>query len=155
MAAHQTSIRSGHAPGRFRALIRAVAGEFPKYLIVSAVALAVDTGLLIGLTELGRINYLTSATIGFLAGMVVSYLLSIRFVFRERRLESRRVEFLTFLAIGLVGLGVSIAIMKVSVEHFGIGYALAKVPAAGGSFGFGFLIRRIMLFTARHGVGGI
>jgi putative flippase GtrA len=119
-----------------------------KYFLVSAMALAIDWGLLVGLTEWARLNYLISAAIGFCAGLVLNYLLSVALVFRERRLQSRWLEFLGFFVIGALGLGLNEILMKLFVETVGLGYALAKLPATGVGFLFNFGSRRLLLFTA-------
>ena len=120
-----------------------------KYFLVSLAALALDYGLLVGLTEIGHLNYLVSAAIGFLAGLALNYALSVAFVFREHRLGDRRIEFLGFLLIGLAGLGLNEVLMKAFVESAGLVYALAKIPATGVGFVFNFSARRLLLFTAR------
>ena len=120
-----------------------------KYFLVSLAALALDYGLLVGLTSLGRLHYLVSAAIGFCAGLALNYALSVAFVFKEHRLTDRRVEFLGFLLIGLAGLGLNEALMKLFVETAGLGYAIAKIPATGVGFVFNFGARRLLLFTGR------
>ncbi len=102
-------------------------------------------------TALGRVHYLISAAVGFSAGLVVNYALSVAFVFRERRLASRRWEFVGFMLIGLAGLALNEVLMKLFVETVGLGYALAKIPATGVGFVFNFGARRLALFTARPG----
>jgi putative flippase GtrA len=122
-----------------------------KYLLASAVALALDYGLLVGLTEWFHVHYLASAAIGYVAGLVVTYGLSVTLVFRERRLTSRRLEFLGFAAIGLVALGLNEVVMKTFVEVLRFDYRLAKVPAAGIGFVFNFASRRLILFSKGRG----
>jgi putative flippase GtrA len=120
-----------------------------KYFLVSLAALAVDYGLLVGLTALAHVHYLVSAAVGFSAGLVLNYALSVAFVFRERRYQDRRWEFVGFLAIGVAGLALNEVLMKLFVETVGLGYALAKIPATGVGFVFNFGLRRVMLFTAK------
>jgi putative flippase GtrA len=131
-------------PARLRSLFH----ESWKYLFVSVVALAVDFGLLVGLTELCRLRYLVSAAVGFCAGLGVNYALSVTLVFRERRLSSRWLEFAGFFVIGALGLGLNQVLMKTFVETFGLAYALAKVPATGVGFVFNFVTRKLLLFSA-------
>jgi hypothetical protein len=128
-------------------LPRALLHESWKYFLTSVLALAVDYGVLIGLTEFAHFNYLVSNAIGFCAGLVVGYALSITVVFTQRRLTSRRLEFIGFFLIGVVGLGVNELMMKLGVETFGLSYVLAKIPAAGVSFVYNFIARRLILFT--------
>jgi len=101
----------------------------------------------VGLTEFVRLNYLVSAAIGFAAGVVLTYILSTRFVFRERRLKNRRAEAAVFFLIGIAGLALNEMLMKTLVEYAGLGYALAKIPATGIGFVFNFGTRRFFLFT--------
>jgi putative flippase GtrA len=125
-----------------------LARETWLYFLVSLAALGVDYGLLVFLTEVGRLHYLVSAAIGFSAGLAVNYALSVTLVFRERRLASRRLEFAAFLAIGILGLILNEALMKLFVETFGLAYILAKIPATGVGFAFNFGTRKALLFTA-------
>ena len=134
------------------ARVRLIAGESWKYLVASIAALAVDYGLLVSLTEVGHLHYLLSAAIGFSAGLAVTYILSITFVFRERR-YSRGAELAGFLAIGLIGLGLNELLLKGMVEGLGLHYTWAKIPAAGISFMFNFITRRLLLFTAPPHMG--
>jgi len=120
-----------------------------KYFLVSLAALVVDYGLLVGLTSGAHVHYLVSAGVGFTAGLVLNYALSVAFVFRERRLTSRRWQFVGFMLIGLAGLALNEFLMKLFVETVGLGYALAKIPATGVGFMFNFGVRRALLFTAR------
>ena len=59
-----------------------------RYGIVSVVALAVDFGLLMFLNYSLHVNYLIAATISFLAGLVVNYLLSHNRVFTDPKITS-------------------------------------------------------------------
>lgn len=138
------------------AIMRLLAIESAKYFLVSAAALALDYGLLVGLTEFAHLHYLVSAAVGFTAGLGLNYFLSVHFVFRERRLQSRRLEFIGFMLIGLAGLALNEVLMKSLVEHAGLGYALAKIPATGIGFVFNFGARRLFLFTkAAKGPGPV
>jgi putative flippase GtrA len=146
-------VRTPRPPGPRSAWTRArrLADETWKYFLVSLIALGVDYGLLVSLTEVARLHYLISAAVGFAAGLVVNYALSVAFVFRQHRLKSRRLEFIGFFVIGALGLALNEFSMKLLVESLGLAYALAKIPAMGVSFMFNFGARKILLFTARDG----
>ena len=51
--------------------------------------------------------YLFAAPVGFALGLALIYLLSVRWVFVERRLANPRVEFIVFALIGLAGMGIN------------------------------------------------
>jgi putative flippase GtrA len=126
-----------------------VVREAFRYCLVSGFAFLVDIGVLWILVQYFSWWYLAAATASFLSGIFLGYVLSIRMVFSYRRLEDRRVEFLSFTAIGGVGLAINAAVMFAAVKYFGIYYLLAKCLAAGFTFLFNFFTRRQMLFVRR------
>jgi putative flippase GtrA len=118
-----------------------------RYFLVSVVALGVDYGLLLALTELAHLHYLASSAISYTAGGVVHYLLSVTLVFRNRRIADRWAEFAAFFGLGLLGLAATQAVLKVSVEGLGMSYATAKLGAVGASFALNFVARKGLLFS--------
>jgi len=121
--------------------------EFLLYGLASALALALDWGLLLALTA-GGMNYLAAAAIGFCAGIGVTYTLSISVVFSHRRLSDRRRELAGFLAVGVAGLLLTQVLLAAWVEGLGLAPGLAKAPTAILVFAFNFLVRRALLFSA-------
>ncbi|HEX8986075.1 MAG TPA: GtrA family protein, partial [Bryobacteraceae bacterium] len=87
--------------------LNALRSEFLRYIVVGGLAFLVDAGTLFLLTALAHVPYLVSAAAGFLLGLVANYVLSRRWVFRNRTLSSTAVEFTVFTLIGLVGLGLN------------------------------------------------
>ncbi len=129
------------------AALRTLFEESWKYLLVSVVALGVDTGLLVALKEGAALPLWAAVAAGFMAGVLVNYGLSVAFVFHEHRLGNRTVEFLGFLSIGLVGLGVKEAVIESVVALLPLNYKLANIPAVGAAFVFNFAVRRALLFS--------
>ena len=127
--------------------LRRFAGEGLRYFGASALALAVDFGTYSGLIRLAGVHYLVAAPIGFSLGLVVIYLLCIRWVFRERRLKDARAEFALFVTLGLAGMGLNQAIVWFCVEWMGLVFEAAKVVSAGFVFCFNFGTRKLLLFT--------
>ena len=131
---------SDEAPG-----IR-LARDLSGYLLVSAVAFAVDCGLLVWLHRGLGWGYLAAGGASFSAGIAVVWSLCIAVVFRGRRRLAPGLEVLGFIATGLAGLLVNQAALAAFVSGLGAPPELAKVPAAGLVFGFNFLSRRTLLF---------
>ena len=115
----------------------------------SLCALVVDMCILWALVHFLSWDYLWAATVSFLAGAVVAYVLSVRFAFKEHRLQSRGTEFVGFIAIGSVGVAINIGVMSVSVRYLGLHYIMARCVAAGFTFSCNFIARRQMLFIRR------
>jgi putative flippase GtrA len=122
--------------------------EIVRYGFISVVAFAVDVALLALLTGKLGVHYLAAATASFIAGGVVAYFLSIRYVFRHRRLQERTYEGVAFVALGVAGLVVNTIVMALVVGGAGAHVLVGKMAAACATFGVNFLLRKLVLFTA-------
>lgn len=124
-----------------------VARELISYAAVSAIAFACDVGTLAFLVQVLHWHYLVAASVAFVVGALVAYLLSVRYVFRFRRIDDRRLEFAGFAAIGAIGLAVNAGVMFAGVEWLHLHYLLAKILAGGFTFVLNYVVRRVTLFT--------
>jgi putative flippase GtrA len=122
------------------------------YGAASACALVVDVSILTILVHYFAWGYLSAATTSFLTGMAVAYFLSVTLVFKQRRLRDRRAEFVTFVAIGGVGLALNAAVIFACVTYLGLHYLVAKCVAAAFTFISNFILRRQLLFVRRSSV---
>jgi putative flippase GtrA len=121
--------------------------EFMGYGAASGCALVLDVSLLWTLVTVLSFGYVAAATCSFLAGATVAYLLSVRLAFKNHRLKDRRAEFVGFVLIGTLGLGINAGVMAVAADYFGLHYLLAKGLAAGCTFLCNFVARRQLLFS--------
>ncbi len=119
-----------------------------KYFLVSAVSLGLDLAVYWTLVNKAGLHYLTANVFSVSAGLLINYGLSVSLVFTERRLKSRRAEFIGFVLIGIAGLGVNEAFIALFVGVLGLGTLTGKIAAAGLSFMFNFITRRVLLFSA-------
>ena len=103
--------------------------QFMKFSVVGVAAFVIDYGLLALLTEVFGINYLVSATISFIASVIFNYMASMRFVFRHKKGLSRRREFIIFVVLSAIGLGLNNLVLWSCVEFLGIHYLIAKIIA--------------------------
>ena len=117
-----------------------------RYAIVGGVSFAVDYGLLYVLTECFGFHYLLSATISFIAGLAVNYLISIRWVFGKSKLSSRAAEFAVYGIIGVVGLLLNNLLLYLFTDHLHLHYMLSKLIASAIVLAWNFLGRKIILF---------
>jgi putative flippase GtrA len=127
--------------------LRSLTGEGVRYLAASALALAVDFGTYVALIRLGGVYYLIAAPIAFALGLGVIYLLSIGWVFGERRLADSRLEFAIFAVVGIAGMGLNQLVVHAGVERFLFSFEFAKLVSAAAVFCFNFVSRKALLFT--------
>ncbi|ATQ68444.1 MULTISPECIES: GtrA family protein [Methylosinus] len=124
-----------------------VIGDLFKYGLASVAALALDYSLLLTCHRAFGLSYPIAAAIGFSSGLALVYLLSIWFVFEDRRSVRPSLEFSAFMAIGLAGLLITETLMHLFIEYFGLVPELAKLPTSGFVFLFNFVVRRGLLFS--------
>ncbi len=89
-----------------------------------------------------------AATLSFLGGACVTYFLSVRLAFDAHRLRSRTHEFVIFVALGTLGLGLNVFIIDIAVRYLGLHVMIAKGVAAACTFTCNFVTRRQLLFVS-------
>lgn len=85
--------------------------QFFRYVFVGGFAFVVDYGIMTTLVELCRFDPVIAATISFVAGLLVNYVLSTFWIFKNSKIKNRLAEFAAFAAVGVVGLGINAAII--------------------------------------------
>ena len=119
--------------------------QIMKFGVVGLLAFCIDYGLMVFLTEVVSINYLISATISFTASVVFNYVASMRYVFRHKEGMSRRKEFVIFVVLSVLGLGINNGCMWIGVELFGVSYLLVKIAATAVVMVWNFVTRKKFL----------
>lgn len=133
----------------FAGAYRLLYSQFVRYTVASGLALAVDIGILWAGTGLLGFQYLLSATLGFMAGVAVNYLLCVSWVFHERNLDNATAEFTVFISIGVCGLCINSASLWLLTDVMGVYYLASKLMVTTWVFLFNFLMRKYLLFTRR------
>ena len=103
--------------------------QFFRYFGVALIGLVIDFSVLILFEEIVGTHYIISATAGFLAGLIVNYALSNKWVFSNPKIESKKIQFGLFLLIGLIGLGLLTLQMWLLVDYLHLNYILSKSTA--------------------------
>ena len=116
--------------------------QFMKFGVVGVIAFVIDYGLMVALTELAGVNYLISATISFTVSVVFNYLASMRYVFTHKQGLSRRREFVIFVVLSVIGLGVNDLLMWLGS---GVSYLIVKIVATAIVMVYNFVTRKIFL----------
>ena len=87
-----------------------------KFGIVGLFCLLIDFGITTGFTNLLGIHYLISKFLGFVVSAVVNYLLSIKFVFTQKKEMDKKKEFTVFLILSAFGLLINEIVMYLCID---------------------------------------
>lgn len=117
-----------------------------RYLFVSGLSLLVDFAVLAILAEVFKVHYLIAAMASYSVGIVVNYVLSVYWVFHSSKLDSRPVEFIVFVVIGVAGLGLNEFILWSCTTLAGIHYLLSRAISAVVGYAWKYIARKIFLF---------
>ncbi len=98
-----------------------------RFTIIGGITASIDYGIMFCLIEFFSINYLIATGIGFIAGSVLNYLLSILWVFERGRYKNQTIEFTLFLLFTLIGFVLNHLIMWVGVDFLYISYMIVKI----------------------------
>ena len=90
--------------------------QIMKFGIVGLFCFLIDFGITTGFTNLLGIHYLISKFLGFVVSAVVNYLLSIKFVFTQKKEMDKKKEFSVFLILSAFGLLINEAVMYICID---------------------------------------
>lgn len=120
--------------------------EFTRYLCAGSLAFCVDFMVLLLLTEVSGINYLWSNLVAVSIGLLMNYLLCVKWVFLARRYNRVVFEFPIFVLTSAAGILLNELLLWSLVELAGIDYLVAKVLVTACVFLINFALKKIILF---------
>lgn len=125
--------------------MRRLVAQLMKFGVVGIIAFVIDYGVMVALTELLGLNPVLSATISFTVSVVFNYVASMRYVFTHRDGMSRRREFVIFVVLSVIGLGLNDLLMWLGTDTIGIDYRIVKIGATAIVMVYNFVTRRVLL----------
>ncbi len=120
-----------------------------RYSLVGGLAFMADVTTLVFLTEFHGVNYLFSAGVGFLVGLLINYVLSVTWVFSESSYDSKILEFIFFLSIGLIGLVFNELFIWIFTEKVKTHYLASKIVTTALVYFWNFFARKYLVFKKR------
>ena len=127
---------------------------FIDFIITMAISSVLRSALAMGTSEAALIG----AFFGFVISVIVNYLMSMKYVFKRREDMDRRREFIVFVILSVIGLGINELIILFCIDivysnwawlHNLVGATLAtagaKIVATGVVMVYNFITRKIFL----------
>lgn len=130
--------------------------QFFRYLFVGGFATVVDWGVsaLLFYLVFGENLALLCNGVSFVLGLVVNYLLSTFWIFKTSKIKNRFLEFISFAAIGVVGLLITLGVTWIFegllANVTNLYQIIAKVVSTAVSFFWNFFARKYLLFNKKN-----
>ena len=87
-----------------------------KFGVVGFLCFLIDFGITTGLANIFGVPYLISKFLGFVVSAVVNYILSIKFVFTQKKEMDKSKEFTVFLILSAIGLVINEVVMYLCID---------------------------------------
>lgn len=132
-------------------------GEFLRYCVVGGIAFLADFGTLVAAEELFLKDYslgvYVATVFGFFVGLAVNYMLSLWFVFTQKkdRGKGRSIgAFIVFGVVGILGLLWTELGMWIGIELLCWNYMIVKILVTGAVLFWNYLGRKLLVFNSKE-----
>jgi putative flippase GtrA len=116
-----------------------------KFVIVGGLSFVLDFIIYYVLTNFFSVYYLTAGFFSFTLSLIFNYLMSMKFVFKSKDDLKKTHEFIIFVSLSVMGLGLNLLCLYILVDLFKMNDLIAKVLVAGIVMVFNFVTRKIFL----------
>lgn len=127
--------------------------EFLKYSLVGGITFLADFFILwiVHRVLLDRKSWglYVGTAFGFIGGMLVNHLLSVKFVFQNVENGKNLKKFMMSLLVGLVGLALTEFGMFIGTGYFHIRYEIVKILVTAGVFVWNYMERALWVYRER------
>lgn len=125
--------------------MRKLIEQIMKFGVVGIIAFVIDFGVMVFLTEVFGIDPVISATVSFIISVIFNYAASMRYVFSHREGMSRTREFIIFVVLSAIGLGINDLLIWAGIDLATFDYRLVKIFATAVVMVWNFVTRKIFL----------
>ena len=115
-----------------------------KFGVVGGTAFIIDYGIFTILSQFLNIHYLIASIISFSISVIYNYILSIKWVFDVSKKQTTK-EFIIFIVLSVIGLGLNSLIMYISVDLMHIHEMIGKIIATAIVMVYNFITRKIFI----------
>lgn len=120
--------------------------QFIIYGFIGIIAMTIDFLCVYIFTETFLLHYLTSIVLGYLIAATVNYSLQKKLTFKNKSTRYMS-QFSAFFSVGLIGMGINLITVYISVEFFGLWYMFGKVIATGIAYIWNFSVNKLFTFN--------
>ena len=123
-------------------------GQFIRYFITGGIAFVVDFSVFALCLSVFEFHYLIANAISLILGLIVNYIISIRFVFVacKRNIKNKPLEFSYFAFIGILGVCLNQLFLYLLVDLARFSPIFSKIMASALVLMWNFLARKLLLF---------
>ncbi len=115
-----------------------------RFGIVGGTSFLIDYGIFTIFSQLLHIHYLIASILSFSISVIYNYILSIKWVFDVTKKQTTK-EFIVFIVLSVIGLGLNSLIMYVSVDLLHIHEMISKIIATAIVMVYNFITRKIFI----------
>jgi len=126
-------------------LKRLLNSQFTRFILTGGTTAGLDLIITIGMTDFLGIYYIISSIVGFTAGSILNYYLSIRFVFKQGRFNVI-LEFSLFIVFLLLGVALSSLFLFILADLLGLHYKISKLITIFLITMFNFITKKKIIF---------
>ena len=129
-------------PEKRKIQIIALARQFLRFAAVGLTAFAIDFGVLWLLNYPLGVNYLVANVISFTLSVIFNYFASVRWVFDVSDGRSKTKDFVVFVVLSIIGLGLNSLCMYLLVDIAKLEVMLSKILATAIVTMYNFVTRK-------------
>lgn len=125
--------------------LRRLLWQFARFLVVGVISFTVDYGLFFVLFHYFGVQYIVASTISFSLSLVLNYLLTLKFVFEAKPGRNIAWEFVIYIGLNIVALGLNQLILFLTVDTLGFSPLIGKLIATAVVLVYNFISRKILI----------
>ncbi len=125
-----------------------VAQRFQKFLVVGAVGLAVNQGMLVVLHDVARLGLLIASPVAIAVSMLVTFMLNEIWTWHDRGTGRIVTRALPYALINTGGLVINTGLLAALVDHVSMHYFIANLIGAGAAAVWNFALNNAITWRA-------